>query len=219
MALTKEAPAEGRIDAADEARNGSIWGRPWVFLAVVAALATALAWGFLTDPTVTAPTRDPAWYTWRANVIIHDSPGLITQDWGPFSVFSGGYRVSVPLFAAILNGVAGVGTFQFSGLMMIGIPILAGLAMGAFGYRSRKEPLLLLLTLLAAAGLFLTTPYVGYLDNITMLYVVAMLLAFVPAAQTSWGARTACFLFGVLAAFTHPTSAVLVGLSLLGVYT
>ena len=218
MALTKEAPAEGRIDAADEARDGSIWGRPWVFLAVVAALATALAWGFLTDPTVTAPTRDPAWYTWRANVIIHDSPGLITQDWGPFSVFSGGYRVSVPLFAAILNGVAGVGTFQFSGLMMIGIPILAGLAMGAFGYRSRKDPLLLLLTLLAAAGLFLTTPYVGYLDNITMLYVVAMLLAFVPAAQTSWGARTACFLFGVLAAFTHPTSAVLVGLSLLGVF-
>ena len=40
--------------------------------------------------------------------------------------------------------------------------MLAGLAMGAFGYRSRKDPLLLLVTLLAVAGLFLTTPYVGY---------------------------------------------------------
>ena len=36
MALTKEAPAEGRIDAASEARDGGVWGRPWVLVALVA---------------------------------------------------------------------------------------------------------------------------------------------------------------------------------------
>ena len=153
MALTKEAPAEDRVDVPEA--DGGFWGKPWAILALVAVLLVVLAWGFIQHPGITAPTRDPAWYTWRANVVIHDSPGLIVQDWGPFSAFSGGYRISVPLLAAILNGVAGIGTFQFSGFMMVGIPVLAGLAMGAFGYRSRKDPLLLVLTLLASVGLFL----------------------------------------------------------------
>lgn len=219
MALTREArPAAGAMDEARDAGDGGFWGRPWVVLAVVAALLIALSWGFIVDPTITAPTRDPAWYTWRANVAIADSPEQIVRDWGPFSAFSGGYRVTVPLLGAILNGVADIGTYQFSAFMMIGMPVLAGLAMGAFGYRSRRDPLLLLLTLLAAAALFLTTPYLGYLDNITMLYIIALLLAFVPQAQTSWGARTACFLFAFVSAFTHPTTCVLVGLSLLGVF-
>jgi Major Facilitator Superfamily len=217
VALTEDVQAKDDVTGSPE-KGGGFWGRPWVLVALVVVLLLALSWGFIKSPTVTAPTRDPAWYTWRANVVIHDSPGLIVQDWGPFSVFSGGYRVSVPTFAAILNGVAGIGTFQFSGFMMIGIPILAGLAMGAFGYRSRRDPLLLLLTVLAAAGLFLTTPYVGYLDNITMLFVVAMILAFIPSAQTSWGSRVALFMLGILAAFTHPTTCVLVGASLFLVF-
>ena len=215
MALTKDARTEEpvRVPDSDEGRLGS-----WIVLAVaILVLLVAFGWTFLNDPSISAPTRDPAWYTWRANVMIHDAPVAIVRDWGPFSVFSGGYRVTVPLFGAILNGVAGIGTFQFSAFMMIGIPVLAGLAMGAFGYRSRKDPLLLLVTLLAAAGLFLTTPYVGYLDNIFILFIIAMILAFIPQAQHSWGARTACFLLAILAAYTHPTTCVLFGLSLMGV--
>jgi MFS transporter len=217
MALTKDAPARERAAPAEGRTSGILWS-PWTLLALAAVLVVALGWGFLTDPTITAPTRDPAWYTWRANVIANGQPVQVVQDWGPFSAFSGGYRVAVPMFGAILHGVAGVQFFQLSAFLMIGMPVLAGLAMGVFGYRSRRDPLLILLTLLAAAALFLTTPYVGYLDNITILYVLALLLAFVPAAQESWGARAACFLLGVLGAFTHPTTCVLFGLSLLGVF-
>ncbi|MEX2274849.1 MAG: MFS transporter [Actinomycetota bacterium] len=222
MALTKDAPAEGGSTGTKPGGTrggiGAIWSKPWVLLALAGVLLTFLAWGFIDDPTITAPTRDPAWYTWRANVIFDDEPVRIVEEWGPFSAFSGGYRVTVPMFGALMRGVGGVEAFQFSGILMIGIPVLAGLAMGAFGYRTKRDPALILLTLLAAAGLFLTTPYVGYLDNIFVLFVLASILAFVPSAQTSWGARAACFLLGILAAFTHPTTCVLFGLSLLAVF-
>ena len=35
-----------------------------------------------------------------------------------------------------------------------------------------------LLTMIVSAALFLTTPYVGYLDNITVLYFLALTFAF-----------------------------------------
>ena len=50
--------------------------------------------------------------------------------------------------------------------------------------------------MLATIALFLTTPYVGYLDNITVLFLLALIIPFVDAARTSWGARTALFLIG-----------------------
>ena len=56
---------------------------------------------------------------------------------------------------------------------MLGIPILTGLALGAGAFRRFRDPLVVLLTMLAAAGLFLTTPYVGYLDNITVLFLLS----------------------------------------------
>jgi MFS family permease len=101
---------------------------------------------------------------------------------------------------------------------MLGIPILTGLALGAGAYRSRRDGLVVLLTMLATAGLFLTTPYKGYLDNITVLFLLSLIVAFADAARTSWGARVAVFLIGVAAAFTHPTTCVLFGVSLLGVW-
>ena len=33
----------------------------------------------MADPTLTAPTRDPAWYTWRADVILEDDPGSVAR--------------------------------------------------------------------------------------------------------------------------------------------
>ena len=69
--------------------------------------------------------------------------------------------------------------------------------------------------MLSTAALFMTTPYVGYLDNITVLYFLSLILAFFAPARTSWGARTALFLFGIAAAFTHPTTCVIFGFSLM----
>src|SRR3972149_5187959 len=55
---------------------------------------------------------------------------------------------------------------------------------------------------------FLTTPYVGYLDNLFVLYVLGALVGFLEPARTSWGARSAVFLLSLLAMFTHPTTCV-----------
>jgi hypothetical protein len=54
--------------------------------------------------------------------------------------------------------------------------------------------MLFLIVMLATAAMFMTTPYQGYLDNITVLFLLCFLLAFWEPARTSWGARTAVFL-------------------------
>ena len=72
--------------------------------------------------------------------------------------------------------------------------------------------------MLATVALFLTTPYVGYLDNITVLFLLSLMIPFVHEARTSWGARTALFLIGIAAAFTHPTTCVIFGVVLMAVF-
>ena len=193
-------------------------GSWWVIVGFALILLLALGWRFIADPSLSAPTRDPAWYTWRAGVILEDDPGSVAGDWGPDNLFSGGYRVTVPLAGALLQRVSGISTYSFSAFLMLGIPILTGLALGAGAFRSRGDPLVVLLTMLATAGLFLTTPYVGYLDNIAVLFLLCLIVAFADAARTSWGARVAIFLVGMAAAFTHPTTCVLFGVSLIGVW-
>jgi hypothetical protein len=193
-------------------------GSWWAIVGLALMLLLALGWRFIADPSLSAPTRDPAWYTWRAGVILEEEPGSVAGDWGPDNLFSGGYRVTVPLAGALLQRVSGISTYSFSAFLMLGIPILTGLALGAGAFRSKRDPLVVLLTMLATAGLFLTTPYVGYLDNITVLFLLCLIVAFADAARTSWGARVAIFLIGVAAAFTHPTTCVLFGVSLLGVW-
>jgi MFS family permease len=216
MALTKDRP-ETSVQAPEPARRGRL-SSPVVLIGAIALLLVAFGWTFLYDPSISAPTRDPAWYTWRSNLMMHDAPGLIAGDWGPFSMFGGGYRVVVPLYGSILQRVAGIDLYTFSAFMMIGVPVLTGLALGAFSWRSHRDPLLFLLVMLSTAALFMTTPYVGYLDNITVLYLLSLILAFFVPGRTSWGARTALFLVGVAAAFTHPTTCVIFGASLMAVF-
>jgi hypothetical protein len=58
-------------------------------------MLVAFGWTFLQDPSISAR---------RAIRLVHVAlepddarlPGLIAGDWGPFSMFGGGYRVSVP---------------------------------------------------------------------------------------------------------------------------
>src|SRR5207247_2863455 len=85
-------------------------------------------------------------------------------------------------------------------------PVLASLALGAFAYRHRRDPLLFFLTLFASGALFLTTVYLGYMDNITCLFILAMTLPFIQPARTSWGARSALALLMFCATLTHPTT-------------
>ncbi|HEY6566366.1 MAG TPA: MFS transporter, partial [Actinomycetota bacterium] len=196
----------------------TVLGSWWVVGGFALILLLVLGWKFLADPSLSAPTRDPAWYTWRAQVILEGDPVRVVQEWGPDGLFAGGYRVTVPVAGALLQQVVGIDRYSFSAFLMLGIPILTGLALGAAFFRSRRDPLVVLTTMLATVALFLTTPYVGYLDNITVLFLLALMIPFVDAARTSWGARTALFLIGIAAAFTHPTTCVIFGVVLMAVF-
>jgi hypothetical protein len=183
-------------------------------LVVAAILVLSYAWQFIQNPSQTAPTRDPAWYTWRTDAVLHDNPAIIVKDWGPDRLFSGGYRVSTPVFGAELVRVAGVGKFSFTVLLAVFLPILASLAIGVFAWQNRGDPLSLFVAALAAGAMFLSTPYVGYMDNLAVIYVLCLMLPFFKPARTSWGARSALFMLGVLATFTHPTTSALFGITL-----
>lgn len=182
---------------------------PLVWLLAIAALLFVFGKSTLDDPTQTAATRDPAWYTWRSGLIVHsDDPGSVADEWGPFSMFSGGYRVSVPVSGALLQDISGANQITFPGFMMVGVPILAGLALAAGAWRSTKDSFLSVLTMFVVGVFFLTTPYVGYLDNLFVLFILGSLIAFLEPARHSWGARSAVFMLALLAMFTHPTTCV-----------
>jgi Major Facilitator Superfamily len=217
MAAIQQTNREAPV-AASELHGGPWLSTWWVIGGAALLLLLILGWGLILHPTWTAPTRDPAWYTWRSNVILQADPGSIAREWGPGSVFSGGYRVTVPLAGALLQRVAGISQYSFSAFLMVGIPVLAGMALGVGAFRERKDALAMLLTMLASAALFLTTPYVGYLDNITVLFLLSLIVGFATAVRTSWGARTAVFLIATAVAFTHPTTAVLFGVTLMAVF-
>ncbi|HEX6130525.1 MAG TPA: hypothetical protein VF044_02285, partial [Actinomycetota bacterium] len=210
--LDTRAPDDVRTPVASPGWTG------WAIAGFAVLLLVVLGWRFIADPSLSAPTRDPAWYTWRAQVILEDDPASVVGEWGPNNLFSGGYRVTVPLAGALLQRVAGIDRYSFSAFLMLGIPILTGLALGAALFRSRRDPLVVFTTLLASAALFLTTPYVGYLDNITVLFLLALTFPFLHVARTSWGARTALFLIGAAAAFTHPTTCVVFGVCLTAIF-
>jgi MFS family permease len=219
MAATDTVKAEADDAPRISSAPGSSWlGSWWVIGGFALLMLLVLGWKFLADPSLSAPTRDPAWYTWRAQVILESDPVRVVEEWGPNGLFAGGYRVTVPLAGALLQRVVGIDRYTFSAFLMIGIPILTGLALGAALFRSRRDPLVVLTTLLATVALFLTTPYVGYLDNITVLFLLALMIPFVHEARTSWGARTALFLIGIAAAFTHPTTCVIFGAVLMAVF-
>ena len=216
VTLTRTSQADEHAVPPPPARSSRL-GSWWAIVGFALVLLLALGWRFIADPSLSAPTRDPAWYTWRAGVILEDDPGSVAGDWGPDNLFSGGYRVTVPLAGALLQRVSGISTYSFSAFLMLGIP-------SSPAWRSVRvpsgagRPAVVLLTMLATAGLFLTTPYVGYLDNITVLFLLCLIVAFADAARTSWGARLAIFMIGMAAAFTHPTTCVLFGVSLMGVW-
>jgi MFS family permease len=216
MAATDTVTSDTRRDGGES--RGGVLGSWWVIGGFALLMLLVLGWKFIADPSLSAPTRDPAWYTWRAQVILESDPVRVVQGWGPNGLFAGGYRVTVPLAGALLQQVVGIDRYSFSAFLMIGIPILTGLALGAALFRSRRDALVVLTTLLATVALFLTTPYVGYLDNITVLFLLSLTIPFVHEARTSWGARTALFLIGVAAAFTHPTTCVVFGVVLMAVF-
>src|SRR5262245_51821678 len=86
MALTKTAPPDaGAPDRPTE--GGRSWlSSPWVLVASAAFMLLLFGWNFLVHPTISAPTRDPAWYTWRAQLLTAAAPANVVREWGPFGM-------------------------------------------------------------------------------------------------------------------------------------
>jgi hypothetical protein len=73
MALTDTERAQAATDDTPPAIESRL-GAWWVIAGLAVLLLVILGWKFMADPSISAPTRDPAWYTWRANVILQSNP-------------------------------------------------------------------------------------------------------------------------------------------------
>jgi hypothetical protein len=206
----KERPASGQTEV------------PWLprllayglLVAATLALLLFMARPFLRDPSRLAPTRDPAWYTWRTQVLLEGGPAALLEKDGPFGMLSRGYRVTTPLLGALLHRIPGVDTYRFTLWMAVGLPVLTSLALAAFAYRHKRDMLAFLLTLTASVPLFTTRPFIGYMDNVFALFFLATALFFLEPSRTSWPARVALGGLAFLATLTHPPTALLFGLVL-----
>jgi hypothetical protein len=181
-------------------------GHPIAFIVTVVLLLTLFGWTFVTNPDRVAPTKDPAYYTWRTEMLISDDPSTLLETEGAFDMFAGGYRVAAPVIGGFLRHIPGVSTLNVTVLLMVALPVLTALCLASFAYRHRPDPLVWHAVALGSASLFLTPPFVGYLDNMLCLFFLAAALPFLTPLRRSWPARIAFGLFLLCAGLTHPTT-------------
>jgi hypothetical protein len=181
-------------------------GHPIAFVLTAALLLTLFGWTFVTNPDRVAPTKDPAYYTWRTEMLISDDPSTLLETEGAFDMFAGGYRVTAPVIGGFLRHIPGISTLNVTVLLMVALPVLTALCLASFAYRHRQDPLLWHAVALGSASLFLTPPFVGYLDNMLSLVFLAAALPFLTPLRRSWPARIAFGMFLLCAGLTHPTT-------------
>ena len=189
-------------------------GSPIAFIATALILFALFGATFITNPDRVAPTKDPAYYTWRTEALVTESPQTVLDSKGPYDYFSSGYRVTAPVTGALMRHIPAVSELHTTVFLMVTLPVLTALLLAAFAYRHRRDPLLWHAVAYFSASLFLTPPFVGYLDNVLCLFFLAASLSFLTQARTSWPARLAFGGFLLAAGLTHPTTLVIFGLSL-----
>lgn len=198
-----------RAQAGPADRVDRVLGHPVAFVLTGAILLSIFGWTFFTNPDRVAPTKDPAYYTWRTEVQISEKPADLLEITGPFDVFSGGYRVSSTVVGGYLRRVAGVSSLHVTVFLVVALPVLMSLLLGGFAYRQRGDPLIFHAVALGAGSLLLTPPFVGYLDNVLCLFFLSAALWFIAPSRESWPARVAFGLLLLAAGFTHPTTLVI----------
>ncbi|HZK52540.1 MAG TPA: hypothetical protein VFD47_13370, partial [Actinomycetota bacterium] len=210
---TKRAP-EGPTEIPENTPIHRILGSPAAFIATAVILLALFGGTFLANPDRVAPTKDPAYYTWRTELMTTETPQTLLDTKGPYEYFSSGYRVVAPISGGLMRGIPGVSELHTTVFFMVLLPVLTSLLLASFAYRHRRDPLLWHAVAYFSASLYLTPPFVGYLDNVLCLFFVAASLSFLTEARTSWPARLAFSGFLVGAGLTHPTTLVFFGLSL-----
>ncbi|MGH2700226.1 MAG: hypothetical protein ACRDJ2_00450 [Actinomycetota bacterium] len=213
-AEVKRAPSqEADVPDADSPVHRFL-GSPVAFIATTLILLALFGGTFITNPDRVAPTKDPAYYTWRTEALMTESPQAVLDSKGPYDYFSSGYRVTAPVTGALMRHLPAVSELHTTVFLMVLLPVLTALLLAGFAYRHRRDPLLWHAVAYFSASLFLTPPFVGYLDNVLCLFFLAASLSFLTQARTSWPARLAFGGFLLAAGLTHPTTLVFFGLSL-----
>lgn len=181
-------------------------GRPIAYVITTLILLAAFGGTFVANPDRVAPTKDPAYYTWRTEALITEDPVTVLEVEGAFGMFEGGYRVTAPILGGYLREGAGIASLRITVVLMAILPVLVALLLAGFAYRQRKDPLIWHSVALGAGSLLLTPPFVGYLDNVLCLVFLAASLYLIPGTRDSWPARIGFVALLLASGFTHPTT-------------
>ena len=212
--MKNETATERASDTSEPRALNRYLGHPVAYLLTAAILFAVFGWTFFTNPDRVAPTKDPAYYTWRTEALLTETPQTLLEIEGPRyegggGMYSGGYRVSAPVLGGLLRQVSKIAPLSTTAFLMAGLPVLTALLLGAFAFQWRKDPLIFHGVALGAGSLYLTPPFVGYLDNVLALFFLAGGLLFMRDAPSSWPARLGLGLFLLMVGFTHPTTLVI----------
>jgi hypothetical protein len=205
-AIDLEAPEAPARPGTPASRLQALGGRPWVGIVVLAVVALAMGWQFITDASRAVPAFDTAYYQWRVEFLMNEDPGAMIELRGAVGSLAGGYRIAEPVLAAAMRTVGGVDAAVPTVILSIFFRILAGAAMAALAWKHRRNWLLFYLTLVAVPALFLLQRFFGYMDNFMSLALLGGVLLLMDRLQDSWGARVAATLFMFLAGLSHPTT-------------
>jgi hypothetical protein len=211
---TQRAPLEQAEEPERNTPIHRVLGSRVAFVATALILLALFGGTFIANPERVAPTKDPAYYTWRTELLSTETPQTFLDTKGPYDYFSSGYRVTAPVTGALMRAVPGVSELHVTVFFMVLLPVLTSLLLAGFAYRHRRDPLLWHAVAFFSASLYLTPPFVGYLDNVLCLFFIAASLSFLTEARTSWPARIAFGGFLLAAGLTHPTTLVFFGFTL-----
>src|SRR5918996_1591111 len=117
-------------------------GHPLAFMGTALVLLALFGSTFVFNPGRTAPTRDPAFYTWRTEALLTEDPVRLIEIEGPNGLHGGAYRVSAPVIGGLLRRIANVDSRSTIALLMVIAPVVVSLLLAGFAYRHRRDPLL-----------------------------------------------------------------------------
>jgi hypothetical protein len=213
MGVTEARPAPAEAGTA-EGRVTALFGRPAVGAVVVAAIALAMGWQFLTDASRGVPACDTAYDQWRVAYRLETDPGSMIELRGATGALAGGYRIAEPVLGAAVRTVGGVSATVPTILLSVLFRILCAAGMAAFAWKHRRNWLIFYVTLISIPALFFLQRFFGYMDNFMTLALLAGVLVLMDRMHESWGARIAVTTFLFLAGLSHPTTLVIFLLSM-----
>ncbi|MFN2526488.1 MAG: hypothetical protein ABR505_09565 [Actinomycetota bacterium] len=203
------ARVQDHIDGRED-RPGPAWpGHPIALVLTTLLLLTIFGATFILDPGRPAPADDPAYYSWRTELLIAEGPAALLDARGPREMYSSGYRVTTPVLGSIFRGVAGIAPLTQTIWLMVGLRVVIPLLLAGFVARHRRDPLAFHVVALTSASLLLTPPLGGYLDNLVTLALLGGAAFLIGPSANSWRARMAFGLLLFLSALTHPTTLVI----------